>query len=334
MQLSLLDLLHISPGQDSHQALRDTLSLAQLLEQCGFVRYWAVEHHGVHYELCADPMVWALGLAHATQRLRIGVGGILLNNYSPYKVAESAKTLSLLAPHRIDIGLGQSFSGALQDWALQVDRDHKPAHDQAQKVQELLGHLYSDLPADHPLHALPILPDVAPPLAWIMAVSQGSATRAGTLGLPMALSAFHRPEEAIATAAAYRAAFRPSGRPGLPDAPQLFLALRVITGETQAEAERNAMPMRWAYDQRRRLGHMPTHLPSIAQAVQWAGGVWPAETTAWPMYVICPHHEIAGRLLQMAQAVGADEIMVQDALPCPQMRRAHYQELAARIAQG
>lgn len=334
MQLSLLDMLHIAPGQNSYQAFQDTVRLSQQLDTLGFARHWIVEHHGVDYELSADPVLMALALARHTQRMRIGVGGILLNNYSPYKVAESVKTLAMIAPERIDIGLGQSTSGALQDLALQVDRTHLPAHDQQDKIQELLGHLYVDLPADHAFSRLKVLPDVQPPMPWIMAVTANSAARAGALGLPMALSAFHRPEEAVGAARAYRQAFRPSSRPGLSQRPQIFLALRLVTGATQQEAERNAMPMRWAYDQRRRLGLMPQQLPSIEQAIAMCGGVWAAETSEWPMYLICPMSQVRARLQHLAQAVGAQEIMVQDALPDPAMRQAHYQALAQEMAKG
>lgn len=65
--------------------------------------------------------------------LCIGVGGILLYNYSACKSAETSKTLALLARDRIDLGIGQSTSGALQDLALQPVRTHRPVHDQAEK---------------------------------------------------------------------------------------------------------------------------------------------------------------------------------------------------------
>lgn len=334
MKLSLLDQLHLSPGQSSQQAVSETISLARHLENLGFARHWIVEHHGVPYEICADPMLMALALAQATTRMRIGVGGILLNNYSPYKIAETAKTLALLAPGRIDIGIGQSNSGVLQDLALQTDRLQKPDHDQGAKTNELLGHLFADLPADHQFHDLKIMPDTAPPMPWVMAVSAGSAARAGAAGLPLALSAFHRPDEAIAAATAYRRAFRPSDRPGLPQSPKLFLAIRLSAGATQAEAESRAMPFRWAFDQRRRLGKMPEALPSIPQSIALAGGVWPAETSAWPMYLIAPFSDIRAQLFRMAEAVGTDEIMVQDALPDPEMRRDHYAALADEISKG
>lgn len=334
MKLSLLDQLHISPGQNCTSTLHQTLDLARHLEGLGFARHWIVEHHAVPYEICVDPMLMALALAQATKTMRVGVGGVLLNNYSPYKVAESLKTLSLLAPNRVDVGLGQSASGALPDLALQVDRSQKPAHDQASKIDELLGHLYTDLPEDHPFSSLKIMPDSAPPLPWIMAVSPSSGARAGALGLPLALSAFHRPEEARATAEAYRAAFRPSPRSGLPQNPQLFLALRLFAAPSLHEAEALAMPMRWAFDQRRRLGTMPDQLPSVAEAITLAGGTWPAPTEAWPMYMISALSDLRAKLFPLAEAVGAEEIMLQDAIPDPIRRQEHYTQIAAEIAKG
>jgi len=332
MKLSLLDQVHIAPGSNTVEAIGQSIALARALEQLGFARHWLVEHHAVPYETCVDPMIMALAVAQATSTMRIGVGGVLLNNYSPYKIAESAKTLAALAPGRIDLGLGQSASGPLPDLALQPDRSQTPVHDQQTKVDELLGHLFADLSADHPFSDLKVMPDVAPPLPWIMAVSQSSAARAGGLGLPLALSAFHRPEEAVAAASAYRKAFRPSPRPGLPQTPKLFLALRVTSAPSLARAERLAMPMRWAFDQRRRLGVMPRTLPGVDEAVRLAGGVWPAETGEWPMYLICALPDLRARLLRMAEACGTTEIMLQDVLPDPDLRLSHYQEIAHVIS--
>ena len=332
MKLSLLDQVQIGTGRDSASAIADTIALSRHLDKLGFTRHWIVEHHAVPYEACVDPMVLACALAAATTNIRIGVGGVLLNNYSPYKVAESAQTLAALYPGRFDLGMGQSVSGPLPDLALQPDRSRPLLHDQGDKIHELLGHLFADLPADHAFASLKVMPDVAPVLPWIMAVSPASAARAGTLGLPLALSAFHKPELAVASAASYRSSFQASGRKGLPQSPQLFLAIRLSTGVDQNQAERLAMPMRWCFDQRRRLDTMPDRLPSVDEAVTLAGGVWPAETAEWPMYTICSLRDLRDRLHTMAQAVDCDEIMLQDVLPDPAMRLAHYTAIAQALA--
>jgi hypothetical protein len=56
--------------------------------------------------------------------------------------------------------------------------------------------------------------------------------------------------------------------------------------------------------------------------------VWPAETGAWPMYTICALADLRARLLRMAEACGADEIMLQDVLPDPERRLSHYHDVA------
>ena len=332
MKLSLLDQVQIGIGRDSATAVADTIALSRHLDALGFARHWIVEHHAVPYEACVDPIVLAPALAAATSQIRIGIGGVLLNNYSPYKVAESVQTLAALYPNRFDLGLGQSASGPLPDLALQPDRSRALLHDQGEKIDELLGHLFADLPVEHAFSRLKVMPDVAPVLPWIMAVSPGSAARAGALGLPLALSAFHKPEFAVESAASYRRAFKPSSRKGLPQSPQIFLAIRLSTGTDQLEAERLAMPMRWCFDQRRRLDAMPDCLPSVDEAVALAGGVWPAEAGDWPMYTICPLNQLRQRLHTMAQAVGCDEIMLQDVLPDPAMRLEHYTAIAQALA--
>jgi luciferase family oxidoreductase group 1 len=328
MKLSILDQLHISPGCSSADAIAQSIAMAQALEEFGYERHWLNEHHAVPYETCVDPIVLAVSLAAATKRIRIGIGGVLLNNYSPYKVATSVMTLAALAPGRVDVGIGQSVSGPLVDLALQPDRTITQTNDQEAKIVELLGHLWADLPADHQFAPLKIMPDVIPPLPWIMAVGQNSSQRAGRLGLPLALSAFHRPEEAAASAEAYRKAFVPSERKGLPEQPQIFMAVRLTAADTQAEAERLAMPMRWAFDQRRRHKIMPQYLPSVDEVVERAGGVWAAEPSCWPMYTISALETLRDKLLTMAEAVGTDEIMMQDVIPDPERRMEHYADVA------
>ncbi|WP_366933756.1 LLM class flavin-dependent oxidoreductase [Devosia sp.] len=170
------------------------------------------------------------------------------------------------------------------------------------------------------------------PTLWIMAVGQASAVRAGALGLPLALSAFHRPEEAQVSASAYRKAFRPSSRPGLPPTPKLFVALRVTSAPSHSEAERLAMPMRWAFEQRRRFNVMPQCLPGVEEAIELAGGVWPAESNDWPMYTVSALTDLRSRLMRMGEACGADEIMMQDVIPDPKRRLEHYHDVARCFA--
>ena len=47
-------------------------------------------------------------IAAATERLRVGSGGVMLPHYSPLKVAETFSVLSGLYPGRIDLGIGRA----------------------------------------------------------------------------------------------------------------------------------------------------------------------------------------------------------------------------------
>ena len=105
--LSVLDLAPIAQGSDAAQSFRNTLSLAQLAECCGFKRYWLAEHHGMPGISSAATSVLMAQVAGGTRSIRVGAGGIMLPNHSPLVIAEQFGTLESLFPGRIDLGLGQ-----------------------------------------------------------------------------------------------------------------------------------------------------------------------------------------------------------------------------------
>ncbi|MBK3745993.1 MsnO8 family LLM class oxidoreductase [Paraburkholderia aspalathi] len=204
MKLSILDPVQIPSGQTSTEAIQGSIALAQIAENLGYHRYWLVEHHDVPYEVNPAPEVLAVALGYATKTIRIGVGGVLLNQYSPYKVAETLRTLNALFPDRIDVGIGRATAGIVADTALKRLRDIDLPDDHAQQTEELVGWLGNDLPEESPFHKIKIMPDqAAGPLPWVLAATEASAKRAALLGLPLACSAFHVPENAPGAMKAY-----------------------------------------------------------------------------------------------------------------------------------
>ena len=159
MKLSILDPLVVPRGSTSGGALRTAITMAREAEHLGFTRYWIVEHHDVVFEANPAPEVFAAALAGATSRIRISVGGVLLNHYSPYKVAEAMRTLNALFPGRIDVGIGRATAGPVTDMALRRLREIEPPDDQAERVEELIGWLGNDLPATSPFHGIGIMRD-------------------------------------------------------------------------------------------------------------------------------------------------------------------------------
>ena len=117
-------------------------------------------------------------IASATERMRVGSGGVMLPHYSPLKVAETFSVLSGLFPGRIDLGIGRApGTDPLTTFALQRDRRQRAPDDFPEQLAELLAYLEDDLPARPPVRArsraLPGLPE--PPEPWLLGSSPQSA---------------------------------------------------------------------------------------------------------------------------------------------------------------
>lgn len=132
MKLSLVELAPVAPGSDKPQALNDALDAARQAEDLGYHRIWYAEHHDTAGLAAQAPEILIALAARATSHIRVGSGAVLLNHYSPYKVAETFLQLEALAPGRIDLGLGRATAGPLIDLALRRDRGAAPVDDYEQ----------------------------------------------------------------------------------------------------------------------------------------------------------------------------------------------------------
>ena len=93
MRLSILDQSPIVEGSTGSQALQNSLDLARLADSLGFHRYWVAEHHGSPMLAGASPEVLIGPIASVTSQIRVGSGGVMLPHYSPFKVAESPRSV-------------------------------------------------------------------------------------------------------------------------------------------------------------------------------------------------------------------------------------------------
>ena len=110
-RISILDKSPLAAGETAAQALARTLTLAQQAEAWGYHRFWIAEHHNTDQLASPSPelaIAWILG---QTRRIRVGSGGVMLQHYSPYKVAENFNMLASLAPGRVDLGVGKAPGG-------------------------------------------------------------------------------------------------------------------------------------------------------------------------------------------------------------------------------
>ena len=138
--LSVLDLSPVSEGNTVGETLRNTLDLARAAERLGYHRYWLAEHHNMPGIASSATVVLIGHVADATERIRVGSGGIMLPNHAPLVVAEQFGTLEAFHPGRIDLGIGRA-PGTDQRTALALrgpgglSAENFPEH-----LQELIGY--------------------------------------------------------------------------------------------------------------------------------------------------------------------------------------------------
>lgn len=175
LSLGVLDQSPISPGGTASQALRETLELARICDRLGYSRYWLAEHHNSRSFASATPEILIGRIAAETRRLRVGSGGVLLQHYSPLKVAESFRMLEALYPGRIDLGIGRSSGSephitiALQPGPEAYDEEEFPY--QLQLLDLYLNDGFEGETPEHDIRATPVI-DTRPEL-WLL----GSAHR-------------------------------------------------------------------------------------------------------------------------------------------------------------
>ena len=81
--LSILDLSPVASGSTAAQALRNSLDLGRLADGLGFTRYWVAEHHNMPAIASSAPEIMIGQIAAATERIRVGSGGVMLPNHAP-----------------------------------------------------------------------------------------------------------------------------------------------------------------------------------------------------------------------------------------------------------
>src|SRR3546814_13259170 len=75
-------------------------------------------------EASAQPALRTAAAAAQTTGIRLGSGAVLMNHYSPFKVAAMFKQLEAMYPHRIDLGMGRATSGRPSTWPCAAIANH------------------------------------------------------------------------------------------------------------------------------------------------------------------------------------------------------------------
>ncbi|WP_308780015.1 LLM class flavin-dependent oxidoreductase [uncultured Clostridium sp.] len=211
IKLSALDQSPIGEGSNSSEALRNTIVLAQELEKLGYYRFWVSEHHDTRSLAGSSPEILISSIAAKTNKIRVGSGGVMLPNYSPYKVAENFKVLEALYPNRIDLGIGRAPGGMpLASKALMQGRSIFNDNYE-EKVLDLVRYIYDIVPENHEFSGLKATPIVNTyPEIHILGSSGGSAGLAANIGASYAYAQFITGGMGVSSVNWYRDNFKKS----------------------------------------------------------------------------------------------------------------------------
>ncbi|WP_163583432.1 LLM class flavin-dependent oxidoreductase [Gracilibacillus saliphilus] len=239
MKLSVLDQAPISRGDTPEQTLANTLELAQWAEQLGYHRYWVAEHHNTNGLASSSPEIIMTRIASVTNTIRVGSGGVLLPQYSPYKIAEDFKTLAGFFPERIDLGVGRSPGGSQLTRSALTDNQNKSLSEFPRQLTDLQGFLHNSLPKEHEFRLVKAGPRVekVPPI-WVLGLSERGATNAAELGLGFVFGHFINPAHGEKVMQTYSEKFQPSVSM---DQPKTMVCIFAICAETNEEAEELAL---------------------------------------------------------------------------------------------
>ena len=262
MKLSVLDQSVISKGDSANQALRKTVELAQIAEDLGYTRFWVAEHHNTNGIAGSSPEVLISHIASRTRKIRVGSGGVLLPQYSPYKVAQNFKVLEALFPNRIDAGFGRSPGGSASTRLALTDGLRKSLNEFPRQVRDLQGFLRNDLPRDHPYQQVQAYPDISSsPELWLLGITHRGARLAAENGTAFTYGHFITPVNGKRALEQYYREFQPSP---LLAKPKANVCVFVVCAETQDKAEELALSQDlWLLRVEKGLD---TRIPSLEEA--------------------------------------------------------------------
>ena len=316
MRLSLLDLSPIPVGGDRHQAFLNTIDSAQKAEEYGYERIWVAEHHHAAALAGRSPEILIALLASKTNKIKVGSGSVLLNHYSPYKVAENFAALEEMFPGRIDMGIGRATTGPVSDYALQRNRATRQISDDSnEQISERLHWMNNDFDTKHPFSKVQVYNNGTLPQMWLLGSSAWSAMAAAALGMRYSFAAFINPQQAYGITQTYKREFMASNRGTGVQQPELMLSLSIYVGETEEDAARLAAPVQLMMLRMRQNGDTSSLLASEDEAVELMGGLrqpTPLTDPKDPPRVLAgTPKQIKAWLQEIGETFGTEQIMVQ-----------------------
>ena len=228
--LSLIDFCTRYPDESVGEAMKRSVTFAQRAEALGYDRIWYAEHHNMSSIVSSSPAVLISHIGAKTERIRLGSGGVMLPNHSPYVIAEQFGMLEELYPGRIDLGLGRAPGTDQQTLGRALRRDPAAAERFPEDVLELQAWLSNESPLPG-VTAMPGFNTNVPLI--ILGSSMFGASLAAKLGLPYAFASHFAPQHLEQATTYYKENYQPSER--YPE-PYCIAAVNVTAADSEQEA--------------------------------------------------------------------------------------------------
>ena len=94
-------------GITDQQAFQQGFQVAEEAERLGVESVWLAEYHFIPFSVLSSPVMVATAIASRTERIRIGLGVLLLPLGNPVRIAEEIATLDHICQGRLDFGIGR-----------------------------------------------------------------------------------------------------------------------------------------------------------------------------------------------------------------------------------
>ena len=127
MHIGLVMECYYREGLTQGEAFDEAFSTASTAEKLGFDGVWLAELHfatpvgnsGGMPSIASSPLIFATAIVGRTQRIRVGIGVLVLPLGHPIRMAEEVATLDNISKGRFDLGVGRSgFARAYEGYDL------------------------------------------------------------------------------------------------------------------------------------------------------------------------------------------------------------------------
>ena len=342
-RISVLEQVPLFEGGDVRRTLGDLVRLGRGLEESGYHRLWLAEHHSTGSFLSSAPDLLMMHILDATDRIRVGSGGVMAMHYGSLQMAERFATLAALHPGRVDMGLGRAPGGDMRAaGALNQGRVIDPDAINT-LIEETVALLRDDLPASHHYASIEVRPRPAEmPEVWLLGSSGQSAAWAGAHDLNYAYAQFFTGRQQVEIMNHYRAhlpenpGIRGDGAPhrggaghGSIHGGRTLSALCVSAAATREEAREQALVAADARFSLRTGRPMRFRDPATLDAAYRAEIERYLERDT--AIIVGTYDEVAHTLSSFAENHGTEEVMLVSYINDVEVKTRQYAELASRL---